>query len=100
MPGLSLLDTAAGKGNLTRDAVFGEIFVHTAVDIETPALNLTHRWVRSGAWKLISFEEDPVHAELYDVKADPFEEHNLASEQPEKVADLKARIRQWWPAAR
>lgn len=98
MPGLSLLDAAAGKGRLARDAVFGEIFVHTAVNLDTPALNLTHRWVRAGDWKLISFEEAPVHAELYNVKADPVEERNLAAENSGKVAELQKRINDWWTA--
>jgi uncharacterized sulfatase len=98
MPGLPLLETAAGKDKLARDAVFGEIFVHTAVDIENPALNLTHRWVRSGDWKLISFEEEPVHAELYNVQADPFEERDLAVENPDKVEILQKRINAWWEA--
>src|SRR5436305_2675259 len=51
-PGLSLLDTAAGKGPLAREAVFGEIYVHTAIKLEDPAVNLTHCWVRVGEWKL------------------------------------------------
>src|SRR5262249_6521561 len=64
MPGLSFLETAGGKGKLSREAVFGEIYLHTAVNIEQPALNLTHRWVRAGDWKLISFEEGDAPAEL------------------------------------
>ena len=100
MPGLSLLEAAAGKGKLPRDVVFGEIFVNTAVDVDTPALNLTHRWVRSGDWKLISFEEQPVHAELYNVAKDPFENQNLAAEHPETVKELEGRINGWWNARR
>ncbi|MBI3863423.1 MAG: sulfatase [Planctomycetia bacterium] len=96
MPGLSLREAAAGKGRLARDAVFGEIFVHTAVNLDTPALNLTHRWVRAGPWKLIAFEEAPAYAELYDVQADPFEERNLAGEKPAKVAEMQNRIDAWW----
>ncbi|MBS0264873.1 MAG: sulfatase [Planctomycetes bacterium] len=98
MPGLSLLDVAAGKGRLDRDAVFGEIFVHTAVDIDKPALNLTHRWVRAGDWKLISFEADPQRVELFNVSTDPFEERNQAPEQPDRVKTLKNRINDWWDA--
>jgi uncharacterized sulfatase len=96
MPGLSLLEAAAGKGPLARDAVFGEIYLHTAVDLARPALNLTHRWVRAGDWKLISFEDSPTPPELYDVKADPFEEKDAAADQPEKVRELMARINAWW----
>ena len=96
MPGLSLLKTAAGKGRLARDAVFGEIYLHTAVNLDQPALNLTHRWVRAADWKLISFEEGQTPPELYNVKADPFEEKNLAEVEPEKVRELLGRIDNWW----
>ena len=51
-----------------------------------------------GDWKLISFEETPAHAELYNVKVDPFEEHNLAGENSQKVAELRQRINAWWKA--
>jgi arylsulfatase A-like enzyme len=98
MPGLSLLDVACGRGKLQRDAVFGEIFVHTAVDINQPALNLTHRWVRAGDWKLISFEEAPAHVELYNVTKDPFENRDLSADNPNKVGELQKRIQAWWKA--
>src|SRR5262249_32647869 len=94
MPGLNLLDTAAGKGALKRKAVFGELFVHTAIDLKKPAVNLTNRWVREGDWKLIL----PVKgsAELYDVKSDPFETKNLAEKQPAKVKALTKTLDGWW----
>ena len=96
MPGLSLVDVAAGKGRLPRDAVFGEIYLHTAVDLGKPALNLTHRWVRAGDWKLISFEEGGMGPELYDVKVDPFEQQNVAADHADKVRELVGRINTWW----
>src|SRR5262249_30243510 len=94
MQGLSLLDVAAGKGRLKRDAVFGEIFLHTATDIEQPAVNLTDRWVRAGDWKLIV----PVKgkAELYNVKDDPFEKTDLAANREEDVTRLRQRLDAWW----
>lgn len=96
MPGLSLLETAAGKGPLPRAAVFGEIYLHTAVDVHRPALNLTHRWIRSGDWKLISFEDRATPTELYNVEIDPFEEKNLAEAESERVRELMNRIDAWW----
>src|SRR3712207_7032017 len=45
MQGLSLLPVATGREpRLPRDAVFGEIFQHTAADTDEPSLSLTHRW--------------------------------------------------------
>lgn len=96
MPGLSLLDAAAGKVALPRDAVYGEIFEHTAVKIDQPALNLTHRWVRSGDWKLIVFEDGTTPAELYNVARDPFEKSNLALSEPPIVKRLTQTLNQWW----
>ncbi|GIW79971.1 MAG: hypothetical protein KatS3mg105_1778 [Gemmatales bacterium] len=94
LPGLSLLDVAAGKGKLKRNAVFGEIFVHTALSLDQPALNLTHRWVREDDWKLIWPEKGK--PELYNLAEDPFEEKNLASQHPEKVRHLQNIIEKWW----
>ena len=96
MSGLNLLDAAAGKGRLKRDAVFGEIFVHTAFDIDRPALNLTHRWIRRGDWKLISFDAEKKPAELYNLRQDPFEEKDLSSRNPQRVQELNAVLHGWW----
>lgn len=99
MAGLSLLNRAGGGPALPRDAVFGEIFVHTAVNINQPALNLTHRWVRAGDWKLI-LNDEKNSAELYNLKADPFEERDLSGTEPQRVKELTARIETWWDARR
>ncbi|HTI51379.1 MAG TPA: sulfatase [Planctomycetaceae bacterium] len=96
MPGLSVLNVAAGTGRLERAAVFGEIFEHTAVKLDQPALNLTHRWIRSGDWKLIVFQDGRTSPELYDVAHDPFENHNLASDEPGKVQQFSKALDAWW----
>jgi arylsulfatase A-like enzyme len=90
MKGLDLL----GRIPLARDAVYGDIYVHTAVDVERPSLNLTHRWTRRGDWKLIL----PVggKAELYDVRSDPFETRDLAAAQAGRVAELTRTVDEWW----
>lgn len=95
LSGLDLLPAAAGLAPLAREAVYGDLYVHTAVDLEKPSLNLTHRWIRRGAWKLIL----PVAgaAELYDVAADPFETKDLAGTETARVEELSLRIEQWWP---
>jgi uncharacterized sulfatase len=96
MPGLSLLDAAAGKGPLARKAVFGEIYLHTSVNLDKPALSLTHRWVREGDWKLIVFEEPKAPPELYNVARDPHEEKNLTAKEPDKVKHLVQALDGWW----
>jgi arylsulfatase A-like enzyme len=94
MAGLNLLDVASGKGALKRKAVFGEIFEHTAKDIDKPGVNLTHRWVREGDWKLIVPVKGKV--ELYDVKRDPFEKENVANKEKVRVEGLTKTLDAWW----
>jgi arylsulfatase A-like enzyme len=50
--------------------------------------------VRVGRYKLVEWLEDG-RSELFDLLADPGEEQDLASAMPDRVADLKERIRAW-----
>jgi arylsulfatase A-like enzyme len=50
--------------------------------------------MRSGNFKLVEwFEED--RAELFDLKHDPGEQHDLSSEQRDKTANLREQLHQW-----
>lgn len=100
MPGVNLLPRASGGGALKRDAVFGELYVHTAIDLERPSLNLTHRWVRSGEWKLIDPVDPASGPELYRLTVDPFENKNLAASEPGQVRRLSAQLERWWDGFR
>ncbi len=100
MPGVSVLDRASGGSPLARDAVFGELYVHTAIDLERPSLSLTHRWVRSGEWKLIDPVDPALKSELYQLKDDPFEKRDQAAEMPERVEELSAKLEGWWDGFR
>jgi arylsulfatase A len=51
--------------------------------------------VRSGDWKLLEYFEDN-HVELYSLRDDPGEKQDLAAAQPERVAQLRARLHSWW----
>jgi arylsulfatase A-like enzyme len=95
MEGLSLLDRAAGGRPLRRSAVFGEIFLHTATDLDRPGLNLTHLWMREGDWKLILNKEDD-SVELFDLKKDPFEKSNLAPQEPRRASRMNKTLAKWW----
>jgi arylsulfatase A-like enzyme len=50
--------------------------------------------VRQGRWKLIDFY-DTGESELYDLRADLGETHNLANEQPARAAKMKAMLAEW-----
>lgn len=57
------------------------------------------RGLRNRDWKLIVAREPDIHQrppiELYDLKADPGETRNLATERPEVVEELKAQLSGW-----
>ncbi len=48
--------------------------------------------VREGDWKLLWKATLPSKIELFNIAADPNEKSNLATEQPEKLKELQARI--------
>jgi arylsulfatase A-like enzyme len=96
MQGLNLLDESALAH---RDAIFGEIFTHNAVDIDRPATSLRYRWVIAGNWKLIvpAAQNTPNRpVELFDLAADPHEAHDVAASEPGQTARLKKLVDDWW----
>lgn len=50
--------------------------------------------IREGDWKLIEFFEDG-ELELFHLKSDPFEEKNLAAEDPKKAGILLEQLKKW-----
>ncbi|MCC2672369.1 MAG: atsA 11, partial [Armatimonadetes bacterium] len=50
-----------------------------------------NRALRLGDWKLVSATEGGSAWELYDLRKDRAESHNLAAEQPERVRVMAAR---------
>ncbi len=96
MPGINLLDDAAVSA---RKAIYGECFTHNFVDLNVPASSLKWRWIVEGTTKLIvpnkANQPDDV-VELYDLKADPTEEKNLATDSAEKVKELSVKLDAWW----
>ncbi len=92
MQGINLLDDTAVAA---RKTIFGECFVHTALDLDDPTKNLKQRWVIDGHQKLIvpHGNGDP---ELYDLAADPAEERDLAAQNPKVVEALTQKLGAWW----
>ncbi len=98
MQGVNLLDQGAVA---KRQAVFGEIFEHNAVDIHKPVSSLQYRWVIEGEWKLIVPARPNVPSgkvELFNVARDPLEQDDVAGKQLEKGAQLTKLLDAWWPA--
>ncbi len=71
-PGLSLLPEFAQPVTPQREPIW---WLHEG-----------NRAIRDGDWKLVAARDEPW--ELYDLKTDRAEAHNLAAEKPEKVAQL------------
>ncbi len=94
MHGISLLDVAAGKGRLDRNAIFGEIYTHSASQLGRPDLDVTHRWVRQGDWKFIRFLKEK-GAELFNLARDPHEKNNLARTEGERMRQLSRLVDDW-----
>lgn len=72
-PGRSLVPAFARDETLTRDSLWW--------------LHEDNRAIRVGDWKLVAAKGDPW--ELYDLRTDRAEQHNLASKMPEKVKELE-----------
>lgn len=106
-PGLNLLPALTSGDTIGRDAIFGESFAHDIADIENPQASLLYRWVIRGHTKFLltydgaqgKMDYSPKSAapQLYDLKADPGENVNLAEAQSELVSQLGALISDWYP---
>lgn len=112
LPGINLLPVLKSGEPSPRQEVFGETFAHDVADIEAPEATLLYRWVIDGKWKLLltydgkldryasSHPRTEKRPQLFDLLADPHEEKNLASENPEVVARLAAKLQEWWPVTK
>lgn len=109
LPGYNLLPILKSGEATPRQEVFGETFAHDVADIDKPEETLIYRWVIAGKWKLLltydgkagryanAHPRTEKRPQLFDLLADPHEDRNLASENPEVVARLAKRLQDWWP---
>jgi arylsulfatase A-like enzyme len=98
LPGLNLLDAAARS---QRTGLHGACFTHNAVDLNDPTKNVENHWIIEGQWKLIVPGVNPtapLSAELFDLKADPHEQHNRIADHPEIEKALRAKMLAAWNA--
>lgn len=110
MSGIDLRDKEALE---ERNTVFGYDGSHDIYDLDQRTSNVETRFIIHGDWKLLLHQEGAsfqayngvytgradnreAQPELYRVTTDPHERNNLANEQPEKVAELKAMLDFWW----
>jgi len=86
--GLSLVPLLEESGDLDREALFWHS-PHYHGSGNRPA-----GAVRAGDWKLIEWFEDG-SLELYNLKEDISEEHDLAGEMPERTEELHSMLADW-----
>lgn len=93
LPGIDLLDTSALEN---RAAIFGSNHPHDIADVRSPNEKLQSRFIVKGPWKLLAHSRPKVRNELFHLEADPHEKTDLASQRPEKVAELVRDLNAWW----
>ena len=86
--GISLVPLLTGATSLDREAIFWH-YPHYGNQGGTPGSSL-----RAGDFKLIHFFEDD-HLELYNLREDIGEEHNLALDRPKLTAELAGILAGW-----
>jgi arylsulfatase A-like enzyme len=86
--GVSFLPLLRGHTTLSRDAIYWH-FPHYHSPIDSP-----YSAVRRGDWKLVHFFEDD-RVELYNLRNDIGETKDLASANPRKAAELRAKLEAW-----
>ncbi|MFK8113241.1 MAG: sulfatase-like hydrolase/transferase [Rubripirellula sp.] len=117
LPGRSLLSVAtAQKTELDPEPVFGAIYPGDASVLDNPSADVAYRWVRDQNFKLIvphstkssKQGKDPgkrpwgdylsPKPHLFDLSADPNEQHNLAQQEnhAKVLADLTQKLNDWW----
>ena len=88
---MSLVPLLAQSGDLKRDELFWHYphYQHYQKGGATP-----YSAIRKGDFKLIEFFDDK-HVELYNLKDDIGEQHDLAGQMPDKVDELRKRLHAW-----
>lgn len=91
MAGLDLRDAAALDA---RNMVIVEDYAHDSdlTNLDDPTNNLDSRVLIRGWDKIIAWSD---RTELYDLKTDVADEHDLAALHPEKVRDMAQQLNDW-----
>jgi arylsulfatase A-like enzyme len=86
--GMDIAPLLAGGSGLKRDALYWH-YPHYSNQGGVPG-----GAIRRGDFKLIEFYEDG-RAELYNLKEDVGEKHNLAAKYPDKVKEMRRALAEW-----
>lgn len=97
LPGINLADTRALS---KRSRIFGEQYAHDIADVAKPAASLEHRWMIDGYWKLIVPQDSAGAASLYDLRSDPWENHDVGPNRGSRVKKMRKMLDAWWDPAK
>jgi len=86
--GMSLVPLLKGKGRIDREAIYWH-YPHYHGSGNRPS-----GAVRAGDYKLVEWYEDK-STELYNLKKDIGEEHNLTKKMPDKAEELRRMLHRW-----
>jgi len=89
--GVSIAPILRDTGTIDRDTLFWHYPHHQHYQ---QGGTMPYGAIRAGDYKLIEFFND-MHVELYNIREDIGEEHDLAATQPMRAADLRARLHAW-----
>ena len=87
--GESFASLMKGASELPREAIYWHFPHYSNHGMQSPA-----GAVRSGDYKLIEYFENNT-VQLFNLRTDPGEKHDLAREEPETAARLKAMLHRW-----
>jgi arylsulfatase A-like enzyme len=91
LDGVSLVPLLRGTGTLSRDDLFWHYPHHQHYQLGG---TMPYGAIRSGDFKLIEFYND-MRVELYDLRTDVGEQHDLAAERPAQADELRSRLQAW-----
>lgn len=89
--GVSLAPLLRGTGGLARRDLFWHYPHHQHYQLGGA---MPYGAIRSGDFKLIEFFDD-MHVELYNVREDIGEQHDLAADSPARAQELRDRLHAW-----
>lgn len=89
--GVSLVPLLRGGGGLKREAIYWHYPHHQWYQLGG---TMPYGAIRAGDYKLIEFYND-MRVELYNVREDIGEQHDLAAAMPEKAQALRAKLHAW-----
>jgi uncharacterized sulfatase len=96
LPGVNVLDREALQ---QRKTIFAEAYDHDIADVNEPTRSLQYRIGLEYPWKLIlpdTLNLPKATPELFNTQTDPFENQDLATQEPEIVQRLHREIDAWW----